>query len=180
MIGGTFSLQSSRTGTEAPFSSNSKSTAFSFDQQLCIGIKNNWIVGAGFGFNYIKQRNKSGSSFQEIISHSIGVNVFARKFHPFSDRYGIFGQGDIGVAFGKVKSEVNQGNNFESKFNTVSVMARPGFYFKPAKRLIIEATFGNLGFSHTVSKPESGSKTISDQFSLTLTNSLSLGFLVIL
>lgn len=179
MIGGTISLQTSRTETEAPFSGTSKSTSFSFTPQLGIGIKNNWIVAAGFGYNYIKQRNESGSSFQKNVSNSIGVNVFGRKFHPFSDRFGLFGQGDIGVAFGKVKTEVNPGNDFETKFNTFSVMARPGFYFKPANRIIIEATFGNLGFFHTVSKPESGSKTISDQFSLTLINSLSLGFQVI-
>jgi hypothetical protein len=180
MIGGTFSLQTSRTDNEAPFSSISKNTSFSFTPQLGIGIKNKWIVGAGLGYNYFKQRSESGSSFQENVGNSVGVNLFARKFHPFNDRFGIFGQGDIGVAFGKVKTEANPGNDFESKFNTFSIIARPGFYFKPSKRIIIEATFGNLGFSHSVSKPESGSKTITDQFSLTLINSLSLGFQVIL
>ena len=107
MIGGTFSLQTSRTDNEAPFSSISKNTSFSFTPQLGIGIKINWIVGAGFGYNYFKQRNESGSSFQENVGNSIGVNLFARQFHPFNDRFGIFGQGDIGVALGKVKTEAN-------------------------------------------------------------------------
>jgi hypothetical protein len=180
MAGGTFSFQFSRSETDAAFPSTAEGTSFSVTPQFGIGLKKNWIVGAGIGYYYSKGRNESGSNFQEQVSDFINFSVFVRKFHPFGDRIGIFGQADAGLGFGKQKGKSNQFSDFENKLTSYSIMARPGFYFKPAKRLVIEAMFGNLGFTHSIYKPDSGSKTISDQFEFTLTNSLSLGFMLIL
>ena len=74
MIGGTISLQTSRTETEAPFSGTSKSISFSFTPQLGIGIKNNWIVAAGFGYNYTKQRNESSSKPTPRSKKSVSIS----------------------------------------------------------------------------------------------------------
>jgi len=180
MLGGSVGVQFSKSETDAPYSSDSKSTTVAVSPQFGVGLKKNWIIGAGVSYNYGKGVNESATNYQQQEANFMSVNLFVRKFHPFGDRLGIFGQADVSGGLGKQKGEGSQFDDYENKLSNYSVVAKPGLYFKPSKKLIIEAMFGYIGYSHTIYTPGSGTNETNDQFTFSLTNSLSLGFMVIL
>lgn len=181
MIGGELSFNSFKQEPGAP----SKTTVVTITPEIGFGLSGNWIVGAGLIYSNSKHKYGSGNFYSKQNSNIYGFNVFGRKFHPFRDNIGIFGQLEAGAGFGKGKYTEVQGGSAvvtdETDVNTVAASVRPGFYFKPARRLILETNFGGISYARTTYKPEDGgAKSTSSQFNFSLTSSISLSFRVIL
>jgi hypothetical protein len=117
---------------------------FNITPQLGFGLANNWVVGIQAGYTSRKETEEDEPEDEEHKNSGFSVGAFARKFKPFSDNFGIFGQGSLDFGFEKYESTDFDG---EDKVNSISAQIRPGLYFLPAKRLIVEATFGQLGYT---------------------------------
>ena len=132
------------------------------------------------GYTYIKGES-TGNNY---LQHGKGISggLFVRKFHPVGGgKFGIFGQGD--VSYERRTEEFQYATNFKSHSDIVGVSVRPGAYFRPTNRFIVEAYIGNIGYSHGTTKPDNSSddwKITTKEFDFSLTNNLSLAFKFVL
>ena len=184
MLGGSLSVSNNKTtyATDAfPENAEEKATTISINPQLGFGIGKNWIVGLKPGYTVYTEKSKGYTgTIDEYKNDVLTLAVFARKFHYFNDRFGMFGQLDAGYGMGKAVSKPNPTTEIKSETNSIDVAVRPGAFFK-AGRFVIEAAIGNIGYSSVESKPAGGgSTTTSNRINFSLTNSLALGFHVIL
>jgi hypothetical protein len=104
MLGGNVSFRNFTNEGEEGDTWENKTTEFNITPQLGFGLANNWIAGIQAGFNSWKRTEQDNDNDEvEEKGHMFSVGVFLRKFQPFSDRVGIFGQGTFEYAFGKEK-----------------------------------------------------------------------------
>lgn len=179
---GTVNLDLSSTKDD---NSNTKNTStnFSILPKLGFGLKNHWIVGGELGFNLVQDKNSSTvtSFYQKNTTNLFSVGFFARKYKFLFDRLGVFMQGELLFGTGTQKTETSSNPGVivtsKSTITQYGVAFKPGVFFRLSKRFAVESTFGNLGFIHTdIKNPGASGKLKNDDFNLSLTNSLSLGF----
>lgn len=182
MLGGNIGFTTSKGEQSNAPNYEAKVTNISINPQLGFGLGDNWIAGIQAGYGYSKQKTVFPlGGVSEDKSNTISGGVFARKFFPFSERFGLFGQGDVNYSHTNNKGTTVGGATGESNTNRVGVAVSPGAYFRTGKRFILEAEVGSIGYEHGVTKSGgSGSKTTSNSFSLGLSNNLSIGFKVVL
>ena len=184
MLGGGVAVMSDKTKTEnGSFGeTESTSTTIGILPQVGFGVGGNWVIGLNPGFTTQKEteKNLGGGEVEQKIS-IVTIGVYARKFHPIGERFGIFGQLNAGYGFSTTKTTNGVGNESKWKGNLIEIGARPGAYLKAGKRFIVEATIGNIGYTRVSNEPENSDyKTTTGQFEFTLANSLGLAFHVIL
>lgn len=126
MIGGELSFKTGKDETSG-FFTPLKTTTFAIAPQIGFGLQKNWIVGVGLGYGM--QTAKSTSTFsgdyQKQTVNVFSVGAFARKFHPFNDKIGIYGQLDAGTGFGKQKQTLSQSGSTltsENDINNITAM----------------------------------------------------------
>lgn len=175
MLGGELSFTSSENKNEF-FLGEVNETSATITPQIGFGLSKNWIAGAGLGYTHLNQKSGSFKFTLNIFT----AGVYLRKFHPFGDKAGVFGQLDLAAGFGKGKETQGGGFPVEEKTDvtTIAGIVSPGFYYKISKRIILETKFGGLGYSTMTSKAEGGEKVNQNEFSFRLTSTLGLGFQV--
>jgi hypothetical protein len=158
-------------------SSTSKSRSFTISPQFGLGTGKNWILGITAGYSYGEIKNLTGSNLKsEVRGYSIGL--FARKFHPFNEQFGIYGQVTADAGFGKATVSIN---NMWEEERVLSAYGQPGLYFIPGKKIILETTFGRLGFTNTKKENSSQSiETIKNEFNVSVVDGLGIGLKVII
>src|SRR5256885_3391424 len=126
---------------------SSASTSIYLSPKLGFGLAGNWIVGFSAGFNYGKQENKTSLSSDKGQSHSYQPGLFVRKFHSFQNIFGIFGEAGLNYGFGKTTT-TNQASGITSKSKSeqhdYAISIKPGVYFKPNRKIFVEATVGSI------------------------------------
>jgi len=160
-----------------------KSTSFGIHPQLGFGLGDNWIAGIRMAFTYHTQKQESGFGNPRSEGYVIQPGGFVRKYFPIGDRFGMFGQADVGWGYGIDKYNQDNEPTQEYKKTTYGIGLTPGASFRVSKRFVIEAAIGGIGYSRYSSKPKAGttgSKIWSDDIIVSLSNNLSLGFQLIL
>jgi len=179
MIGGELSFSHIKNINNS-FFGEVTATVINISPQVGFGLPKNWIAGAGIGYGYGSQKNGSSVNYVRTTNNIYSIALFVRKFHPFNEKAGIYGQLDAGAGFGKAKEKQVQGNfsmiTTKADIFNVTGLLKPGFYFKATKRIILEANFGGILYSSSRYKPQNDIKTTISEFSVTLTNSFGLGF----
>jgi len=154
-----------------------KVRVFQIAPDFGVGLGNNWIAGIRAGYSHTKQ---DGEAAVHYVSKGVSGGVFVRKFYPVgSGRFGIFGQGNVQYAHNSIEYP----SNYKAKNDMISVSIQPGAYVRASKRFIVEALVGNIGYAHSVLKPNEGAgpgKAITDSFVFSLSNNLALGFKIVL
>ncbi|MFB9119964.1 outer membrane beta-barrel protein [Bergeyella porcorum] len=108
-------------------------------------------IGAGIG--YESSTNKTNADNKTTVSAFV-VKPFARKYWSVADKFYLFGQLDVPMAFGKTKTTV-AGKSYEGgKESSFGVFLRPGLDYFLSNNWTIEATIGALGYNST--KPDGG------------------------
>mgnify|MGYP003575890801 CR=1 FL=1 len=151
---------------------------FNITPQLGFGLANNWVLGIQAGYNTRKETEEETDWEGKTSGFSVGV--FARKFKPFNEYCGIFGQGSFDYGFGKIEDSDSDLED-DDKFNSISVQVPPGLYFYPTKKLIVEATFGQLGYTATkTTNDDDDYENKNNQFAISFLDGLSFGVKIIL
>ncbi len=157
-------------------------TNFAINPQLGFGLGNNWIIGINASYAFSKQKYEQvsvGTSMQRF--NAIGAGIFLRKFHQMGSHFGLFAQGEAGYEHAKSIEKIVNGPDNKYRSNSVNVAVRPGAFYRPNHRFILEAIVGGIGYNHSSSKPvPGGTKVTQDNIYLNFTNNLSLGFRIVL
>ena len=178
MLGLSLDLGISNVKEEAPGSTlATKVRAFQISPQVGIGLGNNWIAGIVAGYSHTRQK---GNAAVKYTSKGVSGGAFVRKFYPVgAGKFGIFGQGNVQYEHERTEYP----SNYIAKTNTMGVSIQPGAYVRATKRFIVEASVGNIGYTHSTLKADLNAgqgESTSDSFVFSLTNQLALGFKFVL
>jgi hypothetical protein len=179
MLGATFSISTEKMEHGDNYETQ-KAFQFGVAPQLAFGLGKNWIAGISLGYTHAKATGELYDD--EIVANAFAAGAFLRKFHGFNDQFGIFGQFNLGAGFGKGERSTTNGPEYESDITMLSAIVQPGFYFRPNKSILLEAVFGNIGYTSTKTDYDSGVflDTKRNKFEFSLTEALAIGFKVIL
>ncbi|MCX6250052.1 MAG: hypothetical protein NTX61_04795 [Bacteroidetes bacterium] len=123
-------------------------------------ITNNFSVGLEVGYQSSMREYPTGLyvNVEKYTSSMLLFQPFVRRYFVLGEHLTFFGQAQAGVNFGKIKYSTDTYNQSEKSFEAHAGIT-PGLSFILSKRALIEATFGNIGFSTETQKPENGTKT---------------------
>jgi hypothetical protein len=155
---------------------DSKITQVMISPQLGFGLGKNWVAGFGIGYTYEKQDYEGTLNDADASLFSGGL--FLRKFYELNEKFGVYGQLDFSVGIGE--GDRDGITPFDVDVTTISGIVHPGFYFRPANKLVIEAMFGRIGYTST-KREYSGffNDSKESNFEFSVTDGFSLGFKII-
>jgi hypothetical protein len=117
----------------------------------------------GFGSSTVNVKSTDGAFV---------IMPFVRKYWGLGEKLYFFGQLDVPMAFGKVKTEITGSPSSSTNYSAYGVNVRPGLDYFVNNNWSFEATIGQFGYN-TV-KPDGGKSTDTFGFGLNL-NSLTFG-----
>ncbi len=106
----------------------------------------------GLGVGYLGSTNETVPSVK-ATSGTFIVQPLARKYWPVADKFLIFGQASVPLAFGNTTEET-AGVKTEAKVTSYGIEIAPGVDYFLSKNFSIEATFGVASWNST--KPKGG------------------------
>jgi hypothetical protein len=184
LLGGSFSF-----GTNSNNSNNgSNSSSFTgsnsnLNPDLGWAVGKNSVIGLRGGISVSTNKDASGSK-QTYDSYLAGA--FWRKFFPINDKVGWYG--DLSAAYSLSKNK----NTYSEPSPTLTTSSKgyraglsPGIYYKPGKKIFLNAGFGGLTYSYYKNNsddiiPANSFSSKSSNFGINLLNYFSFGVSFIL
>jgi len=120
-----------------------------------LAVSDKTVIGirAGINFNGSKQESSKSTSF------GFNPGVYWNQYFPFSDKAGFYTHFETGYDQSKSKSESN-GTSFTYTSKGFDARLTPSLYFKPTKKMLINAAIGSLAYTHSnVDSPQGKYKT---------------------
>ncbi len=146
-LGGTLGFQiqqSPYTGTNFL----TKSNGFAISPQIGFLLNEKLALGGNLGYStsHFSIGPDTAESTNDLSNFSIGL--FLRRYYSINDKFlfSLTGNADYGKGTIKSSSDIS---NEESKNYIYSISVYPSFIFFPSKKWGIEASIGNIKFSHT-------------------------------
>lgn len=127
-------------------------------------VSDRTVVGLTLDFNTYTSENTLNGSVNKNESDRFSIGPFVRRYFPVKEWVAFYGQADLGLGFGNVKStySASPNQNYERSINTVNFRASLGMAFFPTNWMSVDLAMYPLSFSHTVNKNEVGS-SFADQ-----------------
>ena len=161
---------------------NTKYSWVNLTPKLGFPLGHSWRAGPLVGFRYYKEE-VNGPTTVMSSSHVFQGGGFIRKSCDLTKRLGVFLEGETGYGIGKTVY-FNSANGTSSQTNLklrqFAAVLKPGLYFKPGDRFIIEASIGQVGFSQNTSIDATGYRSTSRFFDASLKNNFGFGVQFIL
>jgi len=88
----------------------------------------------------------------------------------------LFGQGSVGIGFGREKFKSGSTSTDGDKFTMFEIAVRPGISYKLTDQIAIEAFLGGLSYDMTTTKKPNDDKDKDHTLGLNFFTSLNLGF----
>lgn len=166
---------------------NSKLESFNVLPTVGYFVGTNTAVGLGVGYTNNKATltttGNVGTTFftneSTLTQDAFVVAPFVRKYWTLGDKLYFFGQLQVPMEFGKVKSENTtvsslgtNSSSSEEKYTSVGVTVKPGLDYFLNKNWTIEATIGEFGYNNF--KPENSEAINNYNFGLNL-SSVTIG-----
>ena len=152
----------------------------SFVPKLGYGLSRNWVLGALGTYDHDHIISKGPTLTNELESEMYKGGIFARKFFPFNDQFGLFGESNLIYGSGNTSQITNGGSVEKWRQNSYSSAIYPGLYYKPTKNIFLEATVGKISYQYIVAIPPDGPNEKNKLFTASFLNNLSLGLFFIL
>ncbi len=137
---------------------------FNFSPNLGYAIKDNLIIGlgAGYGHNYNKSKHENNNpSKYKSEGNSYSVFSYVKKYVPLNNKLAIGVRGEVSYSHTDSKSK-SYGNTTEdesyrhNESDGIFIGLRPDISFFIAKKIILKANIGALGYNSSKSKNNIG------------------------
>jgi hypothetical protein len=154
LLGGSYGLNYAKTNT--PGATIDKETQLDYLIVPRIGVqKGAWWFGADLGIQGASEKDRNTVVNSEITSRELAFQIgpFVRYVWRPTEFMGLWMEGQINGGFG---SQYSNGDKFAS-IGAFNSQIRPGVLFFVGKHLIMEASFGQLGFQSSSVKLENNS-----------------------
>jgi hypothetical protein len=194
MISGRFnySKNNSTTKDTSIFASNPINDGKSFNLNLSYGyfVADNIVVGiyGGYGNSNSKSENTqfNGSGFiynrNSFTNSGLSAGVFSRYYKWLGkSKFAIFGSLTAGYNSGKQQQKQSSQygasiieNNSHADYSVMSIGFNPGLVYFFTKRIAVETSFGNMGYSTRLSRNYSANDSYSETRNSSFDTNLSL------
>lgn len=146
-LGGSVNFNASSTEDDAIPSNENKINEWGIRPQFGKAIATNKILG--IFLNFAGSTNEyMNSSFtsdkRKVEGNNYGGGIFYRQYYPISNRFYLFGDGSLGVNFGKSEATLNNAITNEQKYTGLRLGVTPGISFAISNKLHIEAAMNDL------------------------------------
>lgn len=170
------------------FYENNKTSrdVFSFGIAPKIGyaISDDLILGLGIGYNYSKSDVEHDQALIVYLSKSNSLSIFPyiKKFIPVTEKFAFHLQGEASYSTGSITYEDNDTiDTYDSDHESYFVGIRPGINYKLTNNILIQASFGSLGYDYVTQESDSTERSKASSFGLNLSSSsLFFGMTVLL
>ena len=170
LLGGSFSFGTNNNTSQG--SSNSSSNS-NLSPELGFGVAKNSVIGFRGGF-YTSTSKDDYSNKQSNTNYSVGL--FWKKFFAINEKVGWYGDVSGGYSHAQNKYPITGGGTQKTTANGFYASISPGIYYKPSKKIFLNAGFGGLNYNYAKSDTGSslgGAKT--NTFNLNLLTYFSFG-----
>ena len=136
------------------------------------------------GYHYWdnEQTNLQDSNTSSYSNNSFSIFPYIKKIFPLGSKFALHIQGETNLSSNKHKAK-NNNESYTSTSKSLFIGLRSGFNYKLSKKVLLQANFGNLGYSYTESENLNNNSisSKSNNFSLSLSSSnLTFGVAVLL
>ena len=159
---------------------NVTSPDYSFVPKVGFGLSHNWMLGVLGTYDHDHVVSKGTNFTNELESEMYRGGVFARKFFPMNQKFGVFGEANLVYGSGNTSQVTNGGPMEKWKQHSYSSAIYPGIYFKPVKNIFLEATIGKIGYEYISAIPPDGPNQKDHGFTGSFLNNWSIGLFFIL
>jgi hypothetical protein len=141
LLGGSLSLESSKTTNVGILPETSEYNSFSFSPSIGKAIAENKIVGVGLYYGHGGNEN-SGQS--KVVRNDYGGFVYYRKYLTLGKGFFLFGQSTFSADAGKEKYSYDQTPTQDVRFFSLSFSLSPSVSYAVNKKLHLEAGLNQL------------------------------------
>jgi len=135
-----------------------------------LAVANKTVIGirAGITFNENKQDQLKNSQF------GFAPGVYWNQYFPFSEKAGFYTHLETGYDYAKYKSTSGTAT-YTNTVKGFDARVTPALYFKPSKKMLVNAAIGSLGYAHSSVDNNLQGKTKSSGFSSSFLNGFTFG-----
>lgn len=151
-------------------------TGFIISPEAGYFLSDKFAVGAEIGGGIQTQKYPDSMFNVKQTQSQFSIAPFAR-YYFINQKFGLFGEGSMGITFGKTKNYSSGSPTNETQITNYSMGIYPGIYYSVSDHLMLESTIGWFGFSSVKYKYSNNSSETYNDFGLNLsTSDISLGF----
>lgn len=165
------STTSGNTTVDGPTYSN-----FSVVPMVGYYLNSQMAIGAEFRLGFSSSNNNATPTATKTTTTSFGISPFLRYHLIEMGPISLFGQGSVGIGFGKTKIKSGNVSSDGAKTTSFEIAVRPGISYKLTDQIAIEAFLGGLSYDLTTEKQPNGDKDKDYTLGLNLSTALNLGF----
>ncbi len=121
-----------------------------FAPTIGYNINDNITIGGIIAYNLDRTVAEGDNTKETDAISEIAILPFMRYNHAINEKFGLYGQLDLGPSFGKVTSEFESGSTTvtsEANLLGFGINIRPGVYFQFSDHFSMNAHYGALGFN---------------------------------
>lgn len=172
LLGGNVNVTT--TSQKYDISSNKEtSTSFGISPKAGLALNQHWMVGIFVGDQFSFDKTTKDGKSVKTNSFFIMPGVFARNYHMIGNTsFAFYAEANAGYGFGQKKVDSEKTN----KLQGFEANVLPGISYFVTKKLVLEAAFGGIRYTHLTDKYEaSGEKQKTSEFSFDFLRQLQLG-----
>jgi hypothetical protein len=169
LLGGSmgFSSSSNTVGNATSTSSNSN-----VNPELGLAIGKNSVLGLRGGFDYYPAKDAAGYN-QSSYTYSAGG--FWKMLFPINEKVGWFTDLELSYLYGSYKYTSGTSQITKNTNSGFYGSASPGIYYKPAKKILLNAGLGGFTYTRTRTHASGSDIFTNSNFNFSLLNYFSFG-----
>jgi len=170
LLGGSFSFGTNSNTNTGGTATGSNSN---LNPELGWAVAKNSVIGFRGGFSTSTSKDNTANK-QTSTNYSAGL--FWKKFFPINEKVGWYGDLSSGYTHGQNKYVYSAATTQKYSASGFYASISPGVYYKPSKKVFLNAGFGGLSYNHA--KSDAGSlsgNTKTSTFNLNLLNYFAFG-----
>jgi hypothetical protein len=155
VLGGTLSLNLAKNENSQFGTVNTNNNSFDIYPNFGVLINSNLEIGGYLGYSSSHEEWSVTNTSSDRKSHSLSTGVYVQRYFVISDKFLFSLIGNISYGGGKEKTSLVNQNDIvedENKWNSIGVTFRPSFIFFPSPNWALQASIGDLSYTHTKNK----------------------------
>ena len=152
VLGGTLSLSTAKNENSQFGAVTSNNTTFGIQPNFGVLINSNLEIGGQLGYSSSHNEWSATNASSDQKSNYLTAGLYMQRYFVISDKFLFSLIANISYSGGKDKTLITNQNDIdedENKWNSIGVTFRPSFIFFPSPNWGLQASIGELSYSHS-------------------------------
>ena len=155
VLGGTLSFNTANNENNQFGNVTANNTSFDISPNFGVLVNSNLEIGGQVGYSSNHDEWNATDASSDRKSNYLTAGFYMQRYFVISDKFLFSLIASIGYSAGKDKTLLtnqNQVNEDETKRNSIGVTFRPSFIFFPSPNWGLQASIGDLNYTHSKNK----------------------------